>query len=82
MIKRTDTETQGSHPDRTDFYVWDSTRGINITGTNDSWITFSSSAAEVTNTDYIDPYSSGFSISSTGGGLNASGGTYIFYAIA
>ncbi len=80
MIKRTDTETQGSHPDRTDFYVWDSTRGI-ISG-DDPWITYSSSAAEVTNTDYIDPLNSGFTVSSTGGGLNTSGGTYLFFAIA
>lgn len=40
-------------------------------------------AAEVTNTDYIDTYSSGFEISSTAPAeINANGGTYIFLAIA
>ena len=42
-----------------------------------------SSAAEVTTTDYIDPVSSGFEISSAApAAINASGGTYIYLAIA
>jgi hypothetical protein len=42
-----------------------------------------STAAEVTNTDYIDPLSSGFTVTSSApAALNASGGTYIFLAIA
>jgi hypothetical protein len=42
-----------------------------------------STAAEVTSTDYIDPVSSGFEISSTApAAINASGGSFIFFAIA
>jgi len=40
-------------------------------------------AIQVTNTDYIDPLTSGFTVtSSSPAALNASGGTYIFLAIA
>jgi hypothetical protein len=73
LIKRTDSTG--------DWYVWDTARGI-IAG-NDPYLLLNSSAAEVTNTDYIDPLSSGFQISSTApAAINASGGTYIFLAIA
>ena len=38
---------------------------------------------EVTSTDFIDPLSSGFQISSTApAAINASGGSFIFLAIA
>ena len=67
MLKRTDAAG--------DWYAWDSTRGI-VAG-NDPYMLFNSTAAQVTNTDYIDPLSSGFTI--TG---NFTDGTYIFYAIA
>ena len=80
LIKRADLEVQGSAPDRTNWYLWDSVRGI-VSG-NDPWIALNETDAEVTTTDYIDPFSSGFTVSSTGSGLNASGGTYIFLAIA
>jgi hypothetical protein len=73
MIKRTDSTG--------DWYVWDSARGI-VAG-NDPYLLLNSTAAEVTNTDYVDTYSAGFEISSTApAGLNANGGTYIFLAIA
>ncbi|MGA1742619.1 MAG: DUF7483 domain-containing protein [Pseudohongiellaceae bacterium] len=73
MIKRTDSTG--------DWYVWDTARGI-VAG-NDSYLLLNSTAAEVTSTDYIDPYSAGFEISSTApAAINASGGTYIFLAIA
>ena len=40
-------------------------------------------AAEVTNTDYIDPLTTGFTITSSApDAVNASGGTYIYLAIA
>lgn len=80
LIKRADTEIQGSAPSRTNWYVWDSTRGI-VSG-NDPWFALNERDAQVTNTDYIDPLNAGFTVSSTGSGLNASGGTYIFLAIA
>ena len=73
MIKRTDSTG--------DWYVWDSARGI-VSG-NDPYLLMNSSAAEVTNTDYIDPYSAGFEISSTASSeINGSGSTYFYLAIA
>ena len=64
-----------------DWYVWDSARGI-VSG-NDSYLLLNSTAAEVTNTDYIDTYSAGFEISSTApAAINASGGSFIFFAVA
>jgi hypothetical protein len=58
-----------------DWYVWDSTRGI-IAG-NDPYFLLNSTAAQVTNTDLIDPLASGFQISG-----DFTDGTYLFYAIA
>jgi hypothetical protein len=73
LIKRTDSTGA--------WYVWDSARGI-VSG-NDPYLLLNSTAAEVTNTDYIDTYSAGFEISSTApAAINASGGTFIFLAIA
>jgi len=73
LIKRTDSTG--------DWYVWDSVRGI-VAG-NDPYLLLNSTAAEVTNTDYIDPLSSGFTVTSSApAALNASGGNYIFLAIA
>jgi hypothetical protein len=73
LIKRTDSTG--------DWYVWDTARGI-ISG-NDPYLLLNSTAAEVTNTDYIDPASSGFEISSTApAAINASGGTFIFLAVS
>ena len=75
MIKRTDSPAVG------DWYVWDSARGI-VSG-NDPYMFLNSTAAEVTNTDYVDTYSAGFEISSTAPAeINANGGTFIFLAIA
>jgi hypothetical protein len=73
LIKRTDSTG--------DWYVWDSARGI-VAG-NDPYLLLNSTAAEVTNTDYVDTYNAGFEISSTApAAINANGGTYIFLAIA
>ena len=64
-----------------DWYVWDSARGI-VSG-NDPYLLLNSAAAEVTSTDYIDPLASGFTVTSSApAALNASGGSYIFLAIA
>ena len=77
LIKRTD----GSQYASGGWYVWDYLRGI--TAGNDPYLLLNSTAAEVTNTDYIDPLSSGFTVTSTApAALNASSGTYIFLAIA
>ena len=67
MLKRTDASG--------DWYWWDSVRGI-IAG-NDPYVLLNTNAAEVTNTDLIDPLASGFQISG-----NFTDGDYIFYAIA
>ena len=67
MLKRTDSTG--------DWYWWDSTSGI-IAG-NDPYFTLNGQAPQVTNTDYIDPLSSGFTITSS-----FTAGDYIFYAIA
>jgi hypothetical protein len=73
LIKRTDSSG--------DWYIWDSARGI-IAG-NDPYLLLNSTAAEITSTDYVDTYSAGFEISSTApAAINASGGTFIFLAIA
>lgn len=73
VIKRTDSTGA--------WYVWDTVRGI-IAG-NDPFSLLNSTAAEDASTDYIDPYTSGFELSSTApAALNASGGTYLYLAIA
>jgi len=73
LIKRTDSTG--------DWYVWDSARGI-VAG-NDPYLLLNDTAAEVTGTDYVDTYAAGFEVTSTApAGLNATGGTYIFLAIA
>ena len=73
LIKRTDSSG--------DWYVWDSARGI-VAG-DDPYLLLNSSAAEVTNTDYIDPLASGFTVTSNASStVNVDTGTYIFLAIA
>jgi len=63
------------------YYVWDTARGI-VSG-NDPYLLLNSTAAEVTNTDYIDTYSAGFEISSTApAGINANGDQFVYWAIA
>jgi len=66
--------------------VWDSVRGI-VAG-NDPYLSLNTTAAHITNTDYIDPLASGFTITSSAPtnnsdySMNKSSGTYFFYAIA
>jgi len=67
LVKRTDSTG--------DWYVWDTARGI-VSG-DDPYLLLNSSAAQVTNTDYIDPLASGFTLTSS-----FTAGTYIFLAIA
>ena len=73
LIKRSDSTG--------DWYVWDTARGI-ISG-NDPYLLINGTAAEVTTTDYISPQAVGFGLTATApAALNASGGTYIFFAVA
>lgn len=62
------------------WYLWDTTRGI-VSG-NDPYILLDTTAAQVTDQDYIDPINSGFRVVSNIGALNATGSTYLFLAIA
>ena len=61
------------------WYVWDSARGI--TSGNDPYLLLNSTAAEVTNTNYVDTDSTGFKVTGNTA-VNTSGDTYIFLAIA
>ena len=73
LVKRTDGAAS--------WYLFDAVRGI-VAG-NDPMINLNTTNPEFTGADYIDPLSSGFTItSSASGDLNASGGNYIFLAIA
>lgn len=75
MIKRTDSSS--------DWWVWDTARGI-VSG-NDPTLRLNSTAAETTTADYIDPLSSGFTLTTAGNwlyGMNYPSGNYIFLAIA
>jgi len=73
MIKRTDSTGA--------WYVWDSSRGI--TASDDPYIRLNSTAAEVTNTNYVDTDSTGFKVTAAAPSeINASGGIYLFMAIA
>jgi len=79
LIKRTDVSIVSAP--FSSWYVWDTARGI--TSGNDPYLQLNLTAAEVTSTDYIDPLSSGFQISSTApAAINANGGSFIFLAIA
>jgi hypothetical protein len=74
LIRRTSASSSN-------WYVWDSARGI-VSG-NDPYLLLDTTAAEVTSTDYIDTYSAGFEISSTApAAINASGGSFIFFAVS
>jgi hypothetical protein len=73
LIKRTDS-TGG-------WFVWDSARGI--TAGDDPYLLLNTTAAEVTGTNYVDTDTTGFKVTAAApAGLNATGGTYIFLAIA
>jgi hypothetical protein len=71
MIKRTDTTG--------DWYIWDTARGM-VSGTDPSLL-LDTNAAQV-NANSVYTTGVGFQIVSTAAGINASGGTYIFLAIA
>jgi len=73
LIKRTDSTG--------DWYTYDSTRGI--TSGNDPYLFLNTTDPEDTGTNYVDTDTTGFKVTAAAPtGLNASGGTYIFLAIA
>ena len=71
LIRRTDSNG--------DWYVWDTARGM-VAGTDPSLL-LNTTAAEV-NANSVYTTGVGFQIVSTAAGINASGGTYIFLAVA
>ena len=76
FVKRTDSSSSDG------WFLWDSGRGI-VSGNDPYFIMNTQSTGQVSNTDYIDPLNAGFTITSSApADLNASGGTYLFYAIA
>jgi hypothetical protein len=73
LIKRIDS-TGG-------WYVWDSARGI--TSGSDPYLLLNSVNEEVGGTNYVDTHSTGFQVTAAApADLNASGGSYFFFAIA
>ena len=76
LIKCTDTGVA------TDWYIWDSARGIS--SGNDPYTLVNMASAEVTNTNYVDTDTTGFKLTAASNiaGLNESARSYIFYAIA
>ena len=72
LIKRTDSTGN--------WYLMDTMRGMSMT--NALWLYPNSSSAEVDPASaQCNPTATGFTISSSGSGLNAGGGTYIYIAI-
>ena len=63
------------------WHLWDTSRGI-VSG-NDFLFYLNKADAEIDYYDYIDPLNAGFTVTSSApAALNASGGTYLFLAIA
>ena len=60
-----------------DWYIWDRIRGI--ASGNDPYLRLNNASAEVTNTDHIDTFTTGFTVNSS---FNTNSEVYIFYAIA
>ena len=73
MIKRADSTG--------DWFVFSTVQGI-VAG-DDAYYILNTFSAQVTGVDYIDPLTGGFTVTAAAPvGLNDSGGTYIFWAIA
>jgi hypothetical protein len=73
MLKRTDVAG--------DWYFYDSSRGI--TSGNDPYMFMNATGTNVTTTNYVDSTSVGFQVTAAApAALNASGGNFIFLAIA
>ena len=77
LIKRTDAVgTSGN------WYVYDSVRGI-VSAADDPYLLINTTDAEASNTNNIEPLSSGFKLTIQGNNpISVNGGSYIFYAIA
>lgn len=74
LIKRA---TGGSNDN---WAIFDTTRGLS--SGNDNYFALENNDSEFSNVDWIDPTNAGFQVVQTNSSVNASGSTYIFYAIA
>ena len=75
MIKRIDSASSA------DWFYWTTAMGIN--SGNDTFLRMNTNGSKDTSNDYIDPLNAGFTITSSAPStMNASGGTYVFLAIA
>ena len=75
LIKRTDASG--------DWYVFDSVEQGIVAGNDTFQFINTSGSAATTDQDYIDPHSSGFTITSSApDALNASGGKYLYLALS
>jgi len=72
LIKRTDSTG--------DWYVYDTARGMVVS--TDPYLLLNSAAAEVATTNSVITTTGGFTLTTSFGDTNASGGSYIFLAIA
>ena len=72
LIKRTDSTG--------DWYTFDSARGL--TSGSSPYLLLNSTAAETTGNNGVYASTGGFTLATSAAGLNASGGTYIFLAVA
>jgi len=72
LIKRTDSTG--------DWYTFDSARGLTVGSS--PYLLLNSTAAEVTGNNGVYASTGGFTLATSAAGLNASGGTYIFLAVA
>lgn len=75
LIKCTSSGGPGSN-----WYVWDSLRGIG--SGNDPYLALNNSLAQEVSFDALDTLPAGFTIKQAGPNVNQSGEEYIFYAIA
>lgn len=75
LVKRIDSSSY--------WIVWDTDRGI-VSGNDPFWL-MDTAGAEYTSYDIIDPYTNGFTINSVdlhGYDYSASGGSFLYYAVA
>ena len=84
LIKRIDAAAS-FFTENGSWHAFSSVRGINSNG-NDPYVLLDEAEPEVTNQNYLDALSTGFTVKSVSNGgtseLNAAGGTYLFLAIA
>ena len=84
MIKRTDTEITTPSQEETNWWIFDTVRGINPGATNDDALQANTADPKVT-VNWLSPHpdNKGFRVNSGAiAALNATGGTYLYLAIA